>query len=647
VGLTSFAELQLADPGTDIELQWSPAALAGPEDCVQVGIYESTGPSWVFRTPAPGMPGALPVSTTSLTIPAGTLLGNEYYTLFITLHDVTTVDTEQVPGATGTAALATVTMVDFETGTATVPDSYAPQLLGVNPPIGATGVDPLSPVSFTFSEPMSPEVSILWSPMPDGGPVSYSWSENARSLTATPQGPFPSGQSVRWTLNPDGANSRMGDTSGNLFQTGAVSGSFKTTSVRFTTAPVEYLPGPVSVIQADENGSAAQLRFAAESLEGYLLQSSPDLENWGTLERVHSSASMAEMTVPIDSSGPSTFYRTVQFGIPPEFLTETQSEKSAMIYPEGGTLETTAADGIHYTLTIPSGALMSPVRITMTPLLDVVPSPFSGGLVAGVHLEPDGLSLLAPAELRMRMPTTIDTADLIGFQSESDGFHFNWHPWSIPNSTDIVMRLVHFSVEGAGRGTQEDRDSQPPACDPLERMNQEIAKILSLAEAAFRRGDELEGQELILSTHPVIEAVHENIISKAFTAAKSNRNLLPCAIYDYINILAASQLLGMDPSLDEPADTVPAILHAWNETRKKCTEGDYREIANLFWLVSIDQLMGFDALDQNAIMEAMAECLAFKMDLRSDIHYDRALAARPLSTLGCSAIRDSDQTGTP
>ena len=75
---------------------------------------------------------------------------------------------------------------------------------------------------------------------------------------------------------------------------------------------------------------------------------------------------------------------------------------TAVIPVTGGTLSATGADGSVFTLTIPDKALGGDEKVTMTPLIAVNGLPFSGGLVAGVQLEPDGLELFQMATLTIK-----------------------------------------------------------------------------------------------------------------------------------------------------------------------------------------------------------------------------------------------------
>ena len=77
---------------------------------------------------------------------------------------------------------------------------------------------------------------------------------------------------------------------------------------------------------------------------------------------------------------------------------------SAVISTTGGTLSVQGADGTKFTLTFPNGALFNDEKITLTPVTSVDGLPFSGGLVGGVLMAPDGLRLLKPASLTIESP---------------------------------------------------------------------------------------------------------------------------------------------------------------------------------------------------------------------------------------------------
>jgi hypothetical protein len=617
--LSDYASLQGISVGGEIVLNWSPSNLAGIHDCIQVAIMDWTAGTYVYRSPEPGLPGALAAGTTSVVIPDGILLPFESYTLELHAHRVTSVDTSQIPGATLTVSRTTLTMVDFDTDDVDVPDTQSPLVLAVDPPVGSTDVSPSSPVTFTFSEPMSSDVAILWEPATGGG--EYSWDSSQTILTYTHTVPFPSGQAIRWTLNPEPGAPGLADVAGNLILPGKVTGSFSTTRESFGDAPAEWLPGPTSVADFDSLPSTATMVFAADTLKGFQIQKSKDLEDWETIATVVDEHTLAEIGVTPPSNGASEFYRAAHFGGPLDILADESATVGKPIHRDGGVLTATGQDGTVYTLTIPPNAVLSPTYITMTPLDEVLPFPLSQGLVAGVLLEPAGLQLMDQAELRMQAPSPVDPAEFIAFNAKSTGIDFAWRPWTIENGNEIVLQLSHFSIHGGGRGTPGEMEGQPDPCDPLAKIRHQGGILLNASARAQKQGDEEASQILLDTLAELIENFYNEKIIPAFKKAKSNRDLLPCTMRDYLDTLGQYELLtGESQDLPWPPDLVPAYQNAWNVSLKNCQEGDFREIVNLIDLAAQDQLLGIGAISGD-YMSDILECLSFKLDFSSDIHY--------------------------
>jgi uncharacterized protein YjdB len=78
---------------------------------------------------------------------------------------------------------------------------------------------------------------------------------------------------------------------------------------------------------------------------------------------------------------------------------EPAGARNAVIGQDGGAVTVTSSSGIRYTLTIPSGALLTAAPIVLTPVRSVTSLPLSGGFVAGVEFAPAGLVFARPATL--------------------------------------------------------------------------------------------------------------------------------------------------------------------------------------------------------------------------------------------------------
>ena len=139
---------------------------------------------------------------------------------------------------------------------------------------------------------------------------------------------------------------------------------------------------------------------------------------------------------------------------------------TARVAPEGGTVAAEADDGTRFTLTVPAGALIAPVRITLTPLTEAEGLPLSGGAVAGVQLEPEGLLLFHAATLTVEGPATAGTAAgrprAVAWNAAGRNVHRM--PWSGADGRR-ALRIVHFSGYAVGSETDEDaaaeRDRMP------------------------------------------------------------------------------------------------------------------------------------------------------------------------------------------
>ncbi|HZW04607.1 MAG TPA: hypothetical protein VFF68_11815, partial [Anaerolineaceae bacterium] len=133
----------------------------------------------------------------------------------------------------------------------------------------------------------------------------------------------------------------------------------------------------------------------------------------------------------------------------------------ALVPQKGGEIRLTLANGLAFTLTIPEGALMSDQEVTMTPIRQIEGLPLSGGLVAGVQLEPDGTLFMKPVTLTIHVPAGYDetAGRMVGFGYHGQGEGFYMTPADGDGQT-ITLQFLSFSGHGAATGTQADIDAQ-------------------------------------------------------------------------------------------------------------------------------------------------------------------------------------------
>jgi hypothetical protein len=117
-------------------------------------------------------------------------------------------------------------------------ESGGATLVSVKPENGAQEVDPSTTVTFTFSAPMKRQQSVMWfaGGMPiDETKVTYVWSADSKTLTASMAVGWPANREVQWMLMPTieplppffPGQKGFEDLEGNMLE-GDTEGSFKT-----------------------------------------------------------------------------------------------------------------------------------------------------------------------------------------------------------------------------------------------------------------------------------------------------------------------------------------------------------------------------------------------------------------------------------
>lgn len=211
-------------------------------------------------------------------------------------------------------------------------------------------------------------------------------------------------------------------------------------------------------------------------------------------------------------------------------VTPDQSQAIRAVIPAGGgSVSATAADGTSFTLTLPPDALLSDEEITLTPVTAIQGLPLSGGLVAAVHLAPEGLRLFKPATLTIQVPSGFDAQAVTGFGYHEVGDQFHLYPLETSGS-QLSMQVMHFSGYGVANGTAADRAAQQQRSPTTaeDRTNQRSSAVL---DEARRQGrpltpddldslDSMYGDWLDTSLTPNLDAALNAIQNKAPNSAE-------------------------------------------------------------------------------------------------------------------------------
>lgn len=303
-----------------------------------------------------------------------------------------------------------------------------------------------------------------------------------------------------------------------------------------------------------------------------------------------------------------------QFPMDPDPLTvhstlETDRAVTWTAYPFAvNEITATGSDGTTYTLVVPKDALVGAEDITMTPLATVSDLPLSGGLKAGVRLEPEGLLLLKPATLTITRPGGLgDLGQQTAFQFHHGGADFHLYPMAAPKAGDdqdtVRLSLTHFSTPGIGSGTAADR-SAVQAHVP-ERTSAQYESVISEALRAERASveqgnppDPGVGRQVL----DTLDQYFDDVVRDRLRAAEADATLASSATGEGLAWTRQVQLLGDadNPRVAETMDRIERIWrHALDYYWNKCTaQNDLASISMLMAIARWASLFGWTWQDE-------------------------------------------------
>jgi len=241
---------------------------------------------------------------------------------------------------------------------------------------------------------------------------------------------------------------------------------------------------------------------------------------------------------------------------------------SEVIPATGGALSVTTPDGSSVTLVIPPGALLADTAITMTPLAAVDGLPFSGGLVAGVQLEPEGLRLLETSQLVIEPARPVPPELVSPFAYSGAGDDFRLH-WSLPVPGVVLLPVFHFSGYGVAWGPAFERNASRPTASIQARLEQGIAVIVSDLKAG-RISTEAGHAEL----QAIFEAYSRDVIQAHLDAAQDCA-AVEDAVAEVLNLQRIMNLMGMDRLPDALSATSQGFWDAIVAGQHRCIDEAY------------------------------------------------------------------------
>lgn len=143
----------------------------------------------------------------------------------------------------------------------------------------------------------------------------------------------------------------------------------------------------------------------------------------------------------------------------------------------------TSAAGTEFTLSIPRGAVVSTTDIKLIPISSLEGSAFSNSFIAGVQMEPEGVTFFEPVDLEIAIPSHETESGVIGFGYHGNGEGFHLEPVSV-DSPVVKLQLTHFSGAGVIESPKDCTDLEIDHLSPEDIAKQLVGCITSNRQTA-------------------------------------------------------------------------------------------------------------------------------------------------------------------
>ncbi len=290
----------------------------------------------------------------------------------------------------------------------------------------------------------------------------------------------------------------------------------------------------------------------------------------------------------------------------------------------GGTLTATGGDGTQFVLTIPPGAIVFPVRVTMTPVSQITGLPIGGPVVGAVQIEPDGLLLMEAADLKILPATAPSLAGLTYFRYRGPGESYTPYP-GVPQSTEIDMPVTYLGGYGAANGAPSGaltrRTIRPKAAGAL-------APYIARAADLYRQhlAQQLSYEDYLAQVYPIWSDAWGEVVSPALEGLSDSCDL---SVLESVFQMAL-EFRNLDPQTDPHwmtySDGIFSVMHekvltCIDEAYQRCkANNDPSEVMLIEKLSTLLQRIGLmtDG-DQAAIRDKIDRCLRFELDFESGL----------------------------
>lgn len=212
---TMFESAQSIDASGAMSFEWDPIPNGTVDDLVFLLIEDKSGEE-LFESPDVGEAGALDGTSTSVSVPAGTLDPRTEYNAFLEVYRPVDSNESYAPGVTAFSAYGKSLRMPIQTiGPAPV---TIPKLVRSIPDDLWQDVELNTIITFVFDEAMDTTVSVdqtvTWTGVSNAAQFSYRWSQDAKTLFCNYTPGLPSSATIGWTLNPAGSSAKLRNAGG-------------------------------------------------------------------------------------------------------------------------------------------------------------------------------------------------------------------------------------------------------------------------------------------------------------------------------------------------------------------------------------------------------------------------------------------------
>ena len=302
---------------------------------------------------------------------------------------------------------------------------------------------------------------------------------------------------------------------------------------------------------------------------------------------------------------------------------------------EGGSLQTSAADGSTFVLTIPPNALLDEEEIALTPVSNISGLPPGVTLAAAVQMSPDGLMLFEPAVLTIQPARSVPADQEITFGWSGRGEAMHAYPVS-PRSKTAEFHLMHFSGAGVAAGSAS--AAQPivkaPAAPCNDLIFSRVEELLRRARLATLRNEDVRMEDFVAAYAAASRTYLDEVLKPLVSEAARDEAIFPCVVQNYIAWYRSGQLyMGADAFSDQQGSEAQALGDAlwraplsnvFEKSYSRCMKGESPvfQSASMGSLLRHLAMMGQEDLTPPRGLERFLECsqqVTFLVDVESQM----------------------------